>query len=78
METLFADTMSRVDFEPALFSHKRQVFTGPNAAVVEEHVVVGAQAEDVVRGVGKIKYTANRVSSAWVIFVLSAIKVFCL
>src|SRR4028119_2193646 len=50
-EMLFAHTMTRVDFEPALLSHQRQVFPDPHAAVIEEHVVVGAQAQDVVRRV---------------------------
>ena len=47
-EVPFADSMSRVDLEPTLFSRGRQVFPDPHAAVVEEHVVVGTQAQDVV------------------------------
>jgi hypothetical protein len=47
-EMLFADSMSRMDFERALFLHMRQVFPDPYAAVVEEHVVVVAQTKDVL------------------------------
>jgi len=39
-EMLFADSMSRVDFEPTLLSHQRQVFPDPHAAVVKQYVVI--------------------------------------
>ena len=46
-EMLLADSTLLNDFEPTHFSHQRQVFADPYAAVVNEYVVVGTQAEDV-------------------------------
>jgi hypothetical protein len=47
-EMVFVDRVPWVNGELTLLSHKRQVFPDPYAAVVEEHVVVRAQAQDVV------------------------------
>jgi hypothetical protein len=44
----FADSMLRIDFKRTLLSHQRQVFTNPYTAVVEEYVVVGTKAQDVL------------------------------
>ncbi len=64
-EMLFADTVPGVDFESALFSPQRQVFPDPNTAVVEEHVVVGAQAQDVVWRVGLTTTRTFEYSPTW-------------
>jgi hypothetical protein len=44
----FAYPMLRIDFEPTLLSHQRQVFPDAYAAVVKEYVMVGTQAQDVL------------------------------
>jgi hypothetical protein len=44
----FADSLLRIDFEPTLFSHQRQLFPDPHAAMVKEYVVVGTQAQKVL------------------------------
>ena len=61
-EMLFAHSMSWIDFEPTLFSHQRQVFPDTRAAVVEEHVVVGTEAEDVVRCVRPVVRCSERLN----------------
>jgi hypothetical protein len=57
---LFADSMSRGDFEPTLLPHRRQAFSDPHAAVIEEYVVVGTQAQDVVWCVRPVVRGAER------------------
>jgi hypothetical protein len=47
-EMFFIYPVLRIDFEPTLFSHQRQVFPDPYAAVIKEYVMVGTEAEDVV------------------------------
>ena len=42
-EMLFAHSMSRIDFEPTLFSHQRQVFPDAYAAMVKKYVMVGTK-----------------------------------
>ena len=53
-EMLFADSMLRIDFQPTLLSHQRPVFPDPYTAVVEEYVMVGTEAENVIWRVGPV------------------------
>lgn len=45
---IFGDAVARIDFEPTLFPHQRQIFPDPYAAVIKEYVMVRTEAEDVV------------------------------
>jgi hypothetical protein len=45
---ILAIRTARIDIEPTLFSYQRQILHDSYAAVVEEDVVVWAQAQDVV------------------------------
>lgn len=49
-----------MDRETALFALERQIFSYDQCAVVEEDVVIGTQAENVVRGVRAVVRRAER------------------
>ncbi len=53
-EMIFANAMVSVNGEVTRFADQGQVIGDRNGAVVEEHVMVRAQAEDVVYGVRAI------------------------
>ena len=51
---LVADLVSRVDLESRFRANQGKILTDSHAPMVEEHMVVGAQAEYVVGGVRPI------------------------
>jgi len=53
-QMVLAERVLRVDRELPLRADQRQVFVDRDAAVVKEHVMVGAQAQYVVRRVGAV------------------------
>src|SRR5215217_4398355 len=60
-QMLLVNPMSRVNRQSPLRPAKqRQVLADPDAALVEQHVVVGAQAEDVVRAIGPVVWGPER------------------
>jgi hypothetical protein len=54
MKVLLVDAVPGANFESPLRAEQGQVFVDPDAAVVEEYVMVGTQTEDVVRRVGSV------------------------
>jgi hypothetical protein len=56
-KVLIANAVSRTNSESPLCADKRQVFPDPYSAVVEEDMVVRAQAEDVV---GRVRPAMRR------------------
>jgi hypothetical protein len=57
---LVADPVSRVDSKSRLRASQGTILTDSHAPMVEEHVVVGAQAEYVVRGVRPVVWRSER------------------
>ncbi len=57
---LWVQPVSGMDLEPSLFAFERQIFSYYQPAVVEENVMVRAQAEDVVRGARTVVRRAER------------------
>ncbi len=57
---LVADLVSRVDSESRLRANQGKILTNSDAAVVQENVVVGAQAEYVVGGIRPVVRRSER------------------
>ena len=57
---IIVDAVARMNCEPALDADERWIFVDRDAAVVEEDVVVGAQAESVVQCIGSVMGCSER------------------